>query len=104
MAQTEREAFSATSSQIRTIRPVFVFYDISRAGMHLGELEKRQVWPYGDMRSSGNVTGAEQFAIRPGGDIIGLQENYCSFLDIYGRARRFAAWPGGEISLACRQV
>jgi hypothetical protein len=25
------------------------FYDISGAGMHLGELEKRQVWPSSDM-------------------------------------------------------
>jgi hypothetical protein len=57
--------------------------------MHRRELEKRQVWPYGDMRSTGNVTGAGRFAIHPGADIIGKRQNYCSFLDIYDRARHF---------------
>jgi hypothetical protein len=28
--------------------PVPLFYDISRAGMHPGEPENRQVWPNGD--------------------------------------------------------
>jgi hypothetical protein len=75
------------------------FYDISRSGMHLGELEKRQVWPSGDMppnprRSTAKVTLNGRFAIRPRADIIRKQENYCSFLDIYDRVGRSAARQG----------
>jgi hypothetical protein len=54
------------------------------------------------MHSTGKVTGAGRFAIGPGADIIGKQENYCSFLDIYDRAGHSAAWSGREIILAGR--
>jgi hypothetical protein len=46
--RTELKAFSAISSQTRTIRSVLVIYDTSRRGMHLRAIQKNQMWPEGD--------------------------------------------------------